>query len=62
MPIIIKEIQVRTSVEKKVVLPAEITEDVYEHIKEKVMEELLLHERRHVSDTRKKKDRIYGTA
>ncbi|MBE5080247.1 hypothetical protein [Phocaeicola dorei] len=54
MPIIIKEIQVRTSVEKKVVLPAEITEDVYEHIKEKVMEELLLHERRHVSDTRKK--------
>lgn len=54
MPIIIKEIQVRTSVEKKVVLPAEIAEDVYERIKEKVVEELLLRERRHTSDTRKK--------
>lgn len=40
MPIVIKEINVTTSVEKKVVLPEEIPESVYARLKEELLEEL----------------------
>lgn len=41
MPVVIKEIQVKTVVEKKVVLPEEISAKTLELIKDKVLEELL---------------------
>ena len=40
MPIVIKEIHVSTVVEKKVILPEEISERTYERLKQKVVEEL----------------------
>ncbi len=40
MPIVIKEIRVSTVVEKKVILPEEISEKTYERLKQKMMEEL----------------------
>lgn len=41
MPIVIKEIHVNTVVEKKVVLPEEISARTLELLKEQVIEELL---------------------
>lgn len=43
MPIVIKEIHVSTVVEKKVILPEEISERTYERLKQKVVEELSEH-------------------
>jgi len=40
MPIVIKEIHVNTVVEKKVLLPGEISEQAYARLKERIMEEL----------------------
>lgn len=40
MPIVIKEITVSTTVEKKMILPAEISDSVYEKLKEEIIEEL----------------------
>lgn len=40
MPIVIKEIQVKTVVEKKELLPDEIPEQLYRRLKEQVVEEL----------------------
>lgn len=40
MPIIIKEINVTTTVEKKTVLPTEIPESIYAKLKEELLEEL----------------------
>ena len=43
MPIVMKEIHVSTVVEKKVILPEEISERTYERLKQKVVEELSEH-------------------
>ena len=43
IPIVIKEIHVSTVVEKKVILPEEISERTYERLKQKVVEELSEH-------------------
>lgn len=40
MPIVIKEIQVNTVVEKKIILPDEVSEQVYLRLKEQIVEEL----------------------
>lgn len=40
MPVVIKEIHVTTVVEKKVILPDEVSEQVYLRLKEQVVEEL----------------------
>lgn len=40
MPVVIKEIHVSTVVEKKVILPEEISDKTCERIKDKVLEEL----------------------
>lgn len=40
MPIVIKEIHVNTVVEKKVLLPDEVSEQIYIHLKERIVEEL----------------------
>lgn len=40
MPIVIKEIRVNTVVEKKVLLPDEMSEQVYIQLKERIVEEL----------------------
>ena len=40
MPIVIKEIHVNTVVEKKVILPGEVSEQLYLRLKEQIVEEL----------------------
>jgi len=40
MPIVIKEIRVTTTIEKKIVQAPEISEDVYRRLVEKVVSEL----------------------
>ncbi|MEG1564520.1 MAG: hypothetical protein RR365_12470 [Bacteroides sp.] len=40
MPIVIKEIHVNTVVEKKIILPNEVSEQVYLRLKEQIVEEL----------------------
>ncbi|WMI93953.1 hypothetical protein [Bacteroides fragilis] len=40
MPIVIKEIHVNTVVEKKVLLPDEVSEQIYIRLKERIVEEL----------------------
>lgn len=40
MPVVIKEIRVSTVVEKKVLLPEEVPEQVYARFKERIVEEL----------------------
>lgn len=40
MPIVIKEIHVNTVVEKKMLLPDEVSEQVYIRLKERIVEEL----------------------
>jgi hypothetical protein len=60
MPIVIKEIQVSTVVEKKVILPAEISESTYNRLKEKVLEELsdeLYEERSFKTEEKKRRER-----
>ena len=55
MPVVIKEIRVSTVVEKKVVLPEEISPGTLESLKRAVLEELSEREKReHPADTRKK--------
>ena len=54
MPIVIKEIHVSTVVEKKVILPEEISERTYERLKQKVVEELSEHGAGIRSERRKK--------
>lgn len=57
MPIVIKEIHVSTVVEKKVILPEEISERTYERLKQKVVEELSEHGAGIRAERRKKKER-----
>ena len=40
MPVVIKEIRVNTVVEKKVVLPEEVSGQVYTRLREQIIEEL----------------------
>ena len=40
MPVVIKEIHVNTVVEKKVLLPDEVSEQVYIRLKERIVDEL----------------------
>ena len=57
MPIVIKEIHVSTVVEKKVILPEEISERTYERLKQKVVEELSEHGAG-IRAERRKKERL----
>lgn len=54
MPIVIKEINVTATVEKKTVLPAEIPESVYARLKEELLEELAGRNSRSVPERTKK--------
>ncbi len=55
MPIVIKEIRVSTVVEKKIILPEEISQRALESLKRAVLEELSeKEEHRHSMDIRKK--------
>ncbi|WP_159436279.1 hypothetical protein [Bacteroides togonis] len=55
MPIIIKEIQVSTVVEKKIILPEEISPKTLELVKRAVLEELSeMEEPGHTTDIRKR--------
>ncbi|MCH4182498.1 MAG: hypothetical protein LKF48_04930 [Prevotella sp.] len=58
MPIIIKEIHVNTEIQKKVILPGEISEQLYNSLREQVVEELSDRNRNAYSDNgRGKKER-----
>lgn len=55
MPIVIKKIQVSTVVEKKIILPEEISPETLELVKRAVLEELSeIEEPGHVTDIRKR--------
>lgn len=56
MPLVIKEINVSTTVEKKVVLPEDVSYRVYERMKKDILEELSLIDRPAVPQ-RKSKER-----
>lgn len=43
MPIVIKEIHVNTVVEKKVLLPDEVSEQIYIRLKERIVESKKFH-------------------
>lgn len=54
MPIIIKEINVMTTVEKKTVLPEKTPESIYAKLKEELLEELSGRNTRSMSERTKK--------
>lgn len=55
MPVVIKEIQVNTVVEKRIILPEEISPRTMELLKKAVLEELSEKEaREHAADVRKR--------
>lgn len=56
MAIIIKEMRVRTVVEKKIVTDTEIPEEICRKIREQVLKELTAQSSRH-TDLRRKKER-----
>lgn len=57
MPIVIKEIRVNTVIEKKVILPDEISGQAYLRLKEQIMEELLQQNTYSHSEKDRKKER-----
>lgn len=57
MPIVIKEIRVNTVIEKKVILPDEMSGQVYLRLKEQIMEELLQQNTYSHSEKDRKKER-----
>lgn len=54
MPIVIKKINVTTTVETKVVLPTKMSDSVYEKLKEEFLEKLSEQETRSVSERTRK--------
>lgn len=56
MPIIIKEIHVNTVVEKRVILPADISESLYQKLKNEIVQELTEQQTQQTTE-RKKKER-----
>lgn len=57
MPIVIKEIRVNTVVEKKVLLPDEVSEQIYIRLKERIVEELSERDAHPHDDKGRKKER-----
>lgn len=57
MPIVIKEIRVNTVIEKKVILPDEMSGQAYLRLKEQIMEELLQQNTYSHSEKDRKKER-----
>lgn len=58
MPIVIKEIHVNTEIQKKVILPGEISEQLYNRLKEQVVEELSDRNRNAYSDNGRGKKNV----